>query len=223
MKKQVLTVALVGMAVLAAVAPSPAAAQGSSAVWSGAFVGLQGGYGQALTSYGWGGSNRARGLVGGAYGGFNWQTGNIVFGADASLDRLGMKGTTICAGGLASCMSETAWQGDGRLRLGLALDRMLVYGAGGFAVASLTTSIPDSIDGAFGGRTDTRVGWTLGGGIETAVTDNWVVGIDYKHADFGKGDATYSVLNGNSFATITAATKIGLTTDLIQARFSFKF
>ncbi len=55
--------------------------------------------------------------------------------------------------------------GSVRLRAGYALDRFLVYGTGGMG-------IEDSI------------GWTLGGGVEYALTDHWSVGAEYLHHDF---------------------------------------
>ena len=60
---------------------------------------------------------------------------------------------------------EVNWQGSIRGRVGYAFDRVLLYGTGGFALADIDT------DGS-GGDDDggTEWGWTLGAGVDYAVT-----------------------------------------------------
>jgi outer membrane immunogenic protein len=59
--------------------------------------------------------------------------------------------------------------GSIRLRGGYAFDRFLAYAAGGLAF-------------------EDSVGWTVGGGVEYALTDRWVIGAEYLHADYVGGD-----------------------------------
>ena len=85
-------------------------------------------------------------------------------------------------------------QGAIRARAGYALDRLLIYVAGGAAFGRFsTTSFIGGIDFlsgrtsyfASGNRSTTRVGWTLGGGVEYAVNDHWSARVEYRYSDFG--------------------------------------
>src|ERR1700731_3575781 len=79
-------------------------------------------------------------------------------------------------------------QGSIRGRLGIAWDRALFYATGGVAFGGFNTDFsifgpafvsPAGVPfGAFGGTSNfskTRVGWTVGGGIQYAITNNWSV------------------------------------------------
>jgi len=56
--------------------------------------------------------------------------------------------------------------------------------------------------------TQTHIGWTLGGGADWAVTDNIVLGVLYRHSDFGA--QTYAV-GTNTFGRTIAQTLPGCT------------
>ena len=91
------------------------------------------------------------------------------------------------------------WLGTVRGRFGyLVTPTLLVYGTGGLAYGGVTarTSItqqwggneygPSLISpGAAGNISDTRVGWTLGGGVEWFFLQNWSVKVEYLYYDLG--------------------------------------
>jgi outer membrane immunogenic protein len=79
--------------------------------------------------------------------------------------------------------------------------------------------------GPFGGSTSasaTRVGWTVGGGLEYAVTNNWSVRAEYRYTDFG-----HSTIFANSFITPFGASGAffnrHFTENRVQVGFSYKF
>jgi outer membrane immunogenic protein len=82
-------------------------------------------------------------------------------------------------------------QGSVRSRIGIAFDRFLIYGTGGVAFTGFNTTITDTtgfFTGVQGTNTtfsNTRAGWTAGGGIEYAITDNWWVRAEYRYSNFG--------------------------------------
>jgi outer membrane immunogenic protein len=91
------------------------------------------------------------------------------------------------------------WFGTVRGRLGYAWDRILIYTTGGFAYGDvrLRGSVNDS--GVFltpynGTSTfslsQARTGWTLGGGIEGALTNNWSWKAEYLYIDLGAMNTT---------------------------------
>ena len=64
----------------------------------------------------------------------------------------------------------------------------------------------------------TRSGWTVGGGIAYAVTNNWSLGAEYRYSDFGSyNDFSAVALFPNSFV------RHHITEHQVQARFSYKF
>jgi outer membrane immunogenic protein len=73
-----------------------------------------------------------------------------------------------------------------RGRVGFAVDRALLYGTGGLAVANVKYADHTS-DGVplMNSGDATRAGWTAGGGIEWALNGNWTVKAEYLHVDLG--------------------------------------
>lgn len=68
--------------------------------------------------------------------------------------------------------------GSVRLRAGVSFDRFMAYATGGAAFEDFDD-----------------VGWVAGAGVEYAMTDQWVVGVEYLHYDFDSND-TSDVIRG---------------------------
>ena len=143
-----------------------------------------------------------RGFIGGGQIGFNWQMNNFVLGIEADASYIGGSAsrnltnfTVINPADVFTTTTENRFFGTLRPRVGLAVDRALFYVTGGLAVTS--TRFTDSF-GSFGNTVvatvssnTTRVGWTVGGGMEYAFTNNWSVKGEYLYADIG--DFTQSI------------------------------
>ena len=107
-------------------------------------------------------------------------------------------------------------QGSIRGRLGVAFDRALIYATGGAAFAGFETSVAGFP--GFDQNSTTRAGWTIGGGIEYAVTGNWSVRAEYRYADFGHfADPTPSTFGLGSFVNHHE------TENAVRAGVSYKF
>lgn len=161
--------------------------------WSGPYLGVQAGYG-------WGrdhihDSNRfdpsdsdysdhfsMDGALGGVFAGYNFQHGNLVFGAEADAEISDVKGDNDWPFGDKSTAKISA-QGSLRARLGYAFDNSLVYVTGGVAIGNIKTAYFDGADVDSYSRT--RAGWTLGIGAEHAFTPNWIGRVEYRYTDFG--------------------------------------
>jgi outer membrane immunogenic protein len=91
------------------------------------------------------------------------------------------------------------WFSTVRGRIGLPFNDLLVYGTGGLAFADVsmqtTVTVGEPPMGALrGGNEQTKVGWTLGGGAEYAITDQVTI----------KGEALYFDLGSISLNAATA-------------------
>jgi outer membrane immunogenic protein len=157
--------------------------------WTGFYVGANLGYGWSdgsgtmfVTGVGSGPINGSgNGILGGGQIGYNWQTGAFVFGIET--DFQGTGGTGSFSGRLApgavpvTGTTETPWFGTIRGRLGYAADRWLFYVTGGGAYSHNKASgtigvVPFSASA-------TGWSWTVGGGVETALANNWSVKGEY--------------------------------------------
>lgn len=161
--------------------PAEAVVAVPSFTWTGAYVGAQAGYSFGNTNIR---RNDPEGFVVGGYAGYNFQFDNspVVAGVETDFNYADIddKG--------AGLKDRTKWTGATRARLGYAFDRFMVYGAAGVAYADR------KISGA-GSDSKTALGWTVGGGVEYAATDNVVVRGEYRYSDFGKDKFN---LNGGS-------------------------
>ena len=92
------------------------------------------------------------------------------------------------------------WFSTARARLGWAIwDRVLLYGTGGLVVGAVDsfTNVDTGSNLAavavpfldhFGAYRQKRIGWTAGGGLEWAFTNNWTVKAEFLYLDFGSFD-----------------------------------
>ncbi|WP_273720484.1 MULTISPECIES: outer membrane protein [unclassified Bartonella] len=87
------------------------------------------------------------------------------------------------------------WTGATRVRFGVSIDRFMPYVAGGIAYTQLRSifSKDSDIEKRAINLSDwledekkTMIGYTLGGGVDFAMTDNIVMRAEYRYSDFGK-------------------------------------
>jgi len=132
------------------------------------------------------------GFVGGVHAGFNYQVGSFVAGVEADLEGAGIEGEVVStnvalAGDRFTGRSEVNFQGSLRARLGVAIDRVLVYGTAGVAFANLDTAYTYShpLVGTLNESFDnTEWGWTVGAGVEYAFTSNLTARVEYRYTQF---------------------------------------
>ncbi|GLK67810.1 outer membrane protein [Hansschlegelia plantiphila] len=161
---------------LPAYEPAPAVIAPAAFTWTGPYVGIQGGHS-------WGRASKARpdGWLIGGYLGYNYQVEGspVVVGIETDINWADIddkRGSP--RGGTTKVSSD--WNGATRARLGYAFDRFLVYGAAGVAYSDREIKRPGGKD------SKTAVGWTVGGGVEYAATDNIAIRAEYRYNDYGK-------------------------------------
>ena len=100
--------------------------------------------------------------------------------------------------------------GEATRRLGFAFDRWLVYGKGGVAWAHDKYStnfytFPGTI-----GIDETRIGWTVGGGVEYAFAPNWSGKLEYNYMDFGSKNVSFAPFTSTAIDQQIHAVKFGI-------------
>jgi outer membrane immunogenic protein len=161
------------------------------------------------------GAADASGFTGGFQAGYNWQTGNIVTGIEGDVGAFRLRGTRQASGTLTTNWAgtnftitnsaSTDWLVTLRGRLGVAIQpNLLGYLTGGLAVTriGITAAYADNnpagafapgISTRFGGDA-TKVGFTIGAGVEYALPSNWTVKAEYLYLDFGNVAANGAIL-----------------------------
>ncbi len=161
------------------------------------------------------GSLNIDGWAAGGQLGCNYQVSTWVFGIQGDYDWANASGTTALAGlgGGASAAVTVNSVASVTGRVGYAWDRFLAYVKGGGAweldnyTAGATGFVGTSIS-------DTRSGWTLGGGGEYAFTD-WLTGfVEYDYYNFGT--------KSESLATLVSA-NVSETKSVVKGGINFKF
>lgn len=195
------------------------------------------------------------GFIGGGQIGYNKQLSNMwVVGIEADIQGLSDKGSStvvssVGVAGFANTLTQTAavskevdYLGTVRGRLGLlASPSVLFYGTGGLAYGGVqaSTSVAQAVTGAptgllppawagAGSLSDTRVGWTAGGGVEWMFMPGWSAKAEYLHYDLGSASYAVSPLVSNAqvaspFTINTLQSKTSFTGDVVRAGLNYHF
>ena len=162
---------------------APVAAPGMD--WSGAYAGVQLGYADVDSN---GGGLDGDGMIGGIHGGYLWDFGNVVAGAEVDYDSANVDLGTAAGDSLDDVARL-------KLILGTEFGRSLVYGTVGAAHASATV----------GGEDLSDTGWFLGAGMDYAVSDRWSVGGEVLQHQFDDFDGS-----GVDFDATTVKAKVSM-------------
>jgi outer membrane immunogenic protein len=137
------------------------------------------------------------GFLAGAQIGCDYQFySHLLLGVEGAVSGSTMKSSTIVAfplgfpGDQGVVSSKTDFIPSVTARLGVAVDRVLLYGKGGVAWAGDQTNVVGSVAGtpfSFQGLS-TRTGFTAGGGVAWAFAGPWSVNVEYDYYQFGHGN-----------------------------------
>jgi opacity protein-like surface antigen len=176
--------------------------------WTGAYVGAFAGRARGDEQWTYtNGSGQVdpefAGNVVGGQAGYNVQVGKLVFGVEGDYgfsNAIGGKSCPAAAAGgngfFFTCDAEADRLASITGRLGITWGRALFYGKGGWAAGDISASAhlnPGTAGGANIGvplalpvkTTNWANGWTVGGGMEFALTNNWSAKAEYMHFDLG--------------------------------------
>jgi len=215
--------------------------------WSGSYLGVTAGYANgyhsfddlagALLGYPGLSNDQSIGFAGGGTLGINWQTGSLVYGLETDISWLSNKSSYVDPNGAINNFfpSETNrldYLGTVRGRLGLAVDRTLLYFTAGLAYGQVANTVVYCSCNFQTGNTpsydveSTRVGWVVGGGLEHALTPNWTVKGEALYAQLGSTTASWvSPPPGSQTFPANAVYNLRLNTSVavIRAGLNYKF
>ncbi|TJW36001.1 MAG: porin family protein [Mesorhizobium sp.] len=203
MKRLLLASALSALSLTPALAADVVAPIASVYDWSGFYVGLQAGYGWSRVDQPYasvGGpfiftqdDADGNGWLGGAHVGYNKQFDSWVLGLEGDFEASNIDGDDGGSGGHINGF-EFKWLGSVRGRVGYALDRVLLYGTGGYAFMRGSAYAVEGFGGATAeSNSATFHGWTIGTGAEYAFTDNLTARVEYRYTDFGAKRISFPV------------------------------
>jgi outer membrane immunogenic protein len=209
-------------------------------------AGIDGGFVNAGFPGGLG--SKSAGFIGGGQAGYNWQTGAFVLGVETDFDGSTLSKSFNNVGAAfidpfvarnlrndfltVNGKNSLTWLGTTRGRVGYVVtpdNRLMIYGTGGVAYGGGNSQFTafDNTTGSFwnGNPSSSRVGWTIGGGVEYAVTNNITIKGEYLYADLGSSNFN-SIGNAASaiaFPGVSVAGKIDYNASIFRAGVNYKF
>ena len=179
------------------------------------------------------------GINGGIQAGYNWQAANVVFGLEADIQGSSQRDNRACVQFCANPPVPTyaaydatlPWFGTVRGRVGYSVGRTLFYATGGYAYSSVKTKIV--ADTGFGATavslSQTKGGWTVGGGIETPVTflasllgNNWTSKTEYLYVNLASSANAFPI-PGPVATIIPAISSTGVQEHIFRTGLNYHF
>lgn len=186
---------------------APIAGSAPIYIWSGPYAGAFIGYSAQTFDQTNGARFDGDGLVGGIYGGYNWQADRLVYGLEADIGASGVEAGGFDRAAGLPLDTETNVFGSLRGRVGVAVDPFMVFATAGAAASDQTLKLGPAED------TNTHLGYTVGAGVEAKITDRIDTRLEYRYSDFGS--KTYDLG--------TATTSSGFDEHSVRAGIALKF
>ena len=212
---------------------APMMAPAPVATWTGCYIGgnIGGAFGRAdASTVGGEVSGDGSGFAGGGQVGCDYEFGGgFVIGARNMFDwssnsKSGTFPVTAFGGLPATVDFKNQWFDTLTARIGYAVQpNWLLYLQGGGAWAHTTTSVTVASGGAlFGGQTsNTRTGWTIGGGVEWMFAPHWSAFLEGNYMDFGSKSGTVVTAAGTCALGCSFSAKATEATALVGVNYRF--
>lgn len=184
-------------------------------------------------------------IVGGGQIGYNYQINHIVLGIEADFDGrhnsnnfsclvVAPTGCVPASASILGLQDTQNWLGTVRGRLGVAFNRVFLYGTGGLAYGNVQHTLNETQLTGIGGAPlaalivsddTTRTGWAAGVGAEYAINDNWSIGLEWLHVDLGT-DTLNTPTPAVVISTVTfnpSSASFHDRSDIVRARLDYRF
>lgn len=150
---------------------------------------------------------RGAGAAGGVQAGYNFMNlfgrPNFFAGVEADIGYLGVRASEIEWNDNFIFSQKTGWYGTARGRIGTTSGPSLFYVTGGAAFVQVRNGfefnpagglLPAGSVSTDDVRSETRAGWTFGGGTEVALDARWSAKLEYLYIDAGKSRRTFAAV-----------------------------
>ena len=181
---------------------------------------------------------RGNGFAGGAQAGYNFMNlfgrPNWFAGLEGDFGYLGIKAAHIDWNDGFQMSQKTSWYGTARARLGTTTGPALLYVTGGAAFVHVENGIASKFTPAEllviapgvtvtnDIRSETKAGWTIGGGTEVALDSRWSARLEYLYIDAGKSKRT-SVITSGFFGTVPIDSNVSNRFHVVRAGLNYSF
>ena len=133
-------------------------------------------------------------VTGNIHGGYNWQFNSLIVGIEPSLaikqqDKKHHEVISSAFGDTLDVRTEQNYTANLRANIGMPIHDVLVYVTGGASAGRVKTSITQLAIGTSQRvfeNSQTKIGYTLGGGVKYHLSHNWLVGGELLYVDLGK-------------------------------------
>jgi len=167
------------------------------------------------------------GFLGGLQLGYNYQVQNWVLGIAGDVSWTNVTASTATPsttipGAVTNTQATTNWYSTLTGRAGVVWNNSLLYVKGGGAwinenysgnaIVAGTTVTVNSV-------TDTRGGWTIGGGLEWRFSPKWSIFAEYDYLDFGSKSYTFTT----NVPGVTSTSSITTNVSLLKGGINYHF
>ena len=206
-------VVLQAFTTMACAAPAVTATPDSN--WSGFYAGgnIGGSWGNVTADYSVtlladpANSQSMSGAIGGVQAGYNWQQGDWILGLITDFQLSSQTSNSLVE--IPSIIDPTddhsldlPWFGTVRGTVGFTPGApWLIYATGGFAYGYVEESNAFSGFPVPGSHSFVQSGWTVGGGVQVKLANNWAATFEYLYLDFGTFDDAAGPLTISSHLT----------------------
>ncbi|HTQ82639.1 MAG TPA: outer membrane protein [Pseudolabrys sp.] len=181
-------------------------------------------------------SSDPSGAIGGIQAGYDYQMGMMVYGIEADFDWRNQSDSsrTVFNNFFDNQLDDSnqKWVGTVRGRIGYAFaNNFLAYVSGGLAYGNLEHTVTQTFcTGASNCRvprivsdSQTEVGWTVGGGVDYAIDQQWSFGVEYLYIDLESDTLSASAATVGPTLYPAVSAKFHDSSQILRARLDFRF
>jgi outer membrane immunogenic protein len=217
--------------------------------WAGVYLGVTAGFAEGFHTFndlndgffGYSGlaDTQSGGFAGGGTLGVNLQAGSLVYGLETDINWLSNKTTYHDPNAINNYQpyetNRLNYLGTVRGRLGLAVDRTLIYFTAGLAYANVNNTLGNYSSAGFPtfelpafNASSTRIGWVVGAGVEYGLATNWTIKGEALYADLGHANSTFvvpppGIPGGRLAAGLIYGARFDTSVAVIRAGLNYKF